>query len=57
MMKEGLPSMRNNPNSSEKELFRLLIFGKKERFKHLEGFRYELEKRGVKTRLIDDMEF
>ena len=49
--------MRNNPNSSEKELFRLLIFGKKERFKHLEGFRYELEKRGVKTRLIDDMEF
>ena len=49
--------MRNNPNSSEKELFRLLIFGKKERFKHLEGFCYELEKRGVKTRLIDDMEF
>ena len=49
--------MRNNPNSSEKELFRLLIFGKKERFKHLEGFRNELEKRGVKTRLIDDMEF
>ncbi len=56
-MKEGLPSMRNNPESAEKELFRLLIFGKKERFTHLEGFCYELEKRGVKTRLIDDMEF
>ena len=39
--------MRNNPESAEKELFRLLIFGKKERFTHLEGFCYELEKRGM----------
>ena len=49
--------MRNNKNKSEKELFRLLIIGKKERFTQLEDFCYELEKRTVKTRLIDDMEF
>ncbi len=57
MMKEGSLNMRNNKKKSEKELFRLLIIGKKERFTQLEDFCYELEKRTVKTRLIDDMEF
>ena len=49
--------MRNSSNSFEKELFRLLIIGKKERFIHLNDFCDELEKKGVKTKLIDDMQF
>ena len=49
--------MRNDSNSFEKELFRLLIIGKKERFIHLNDFCDELEKKGVKTKLIDDMQF
>ncbi len=49
--------MRNDSNSFEKELFRLLIIGKKDRFIHLNDFCDQLEKKGVKTKLIDDMQF
>ena len=49
--------MRNSSNSFEKELFRLLIIGKKERFIHLNDFCDELEKKGVKTEEISPRKF
>ena len=43
--------MKNNSNELE-ESFRLLIVGNQERFVHLEQFVNELNKVGIKTKLV-----
>jgi len=42
---------------NENENFKILIVGNKERFIHLENFCSELNKKGVKTRLIHDLDY
>ena len=55
-MKRELHSMKNNSNELE-ESFRLLIVGNQERFVHLEQFVNELNKVGIKTKLVYDLDY
>ena len=48
--------MKNNSNELE-ESFRLLIVGNQERFVHLEQFVNELNKVGIKTKLVYDLDY